>query len=56
MKKTLLMFLPVVMAIAAVPAGYDHWTAEQLRVREEALHKAMKNGLAVETRGCPNRS
>lgn len=51
MKKTLLMFVPLVMAIAAVPAGYDHWTAEQLRVREEALHKAMKNGLAVETLG-----
>src|ERR1700741_2913014 len=51
MKKTLLMFLPVVMAIAAVPAGYEHWTADQLRGREEARHKAMKNGLAGETLG-----
>jgi mannose-6-phosphate isomerase-like protein (cupin superfamily) len=49
MKRTLLLFLPVVMALAAVPAGYEHWTAEQLRRREEALHKAMKDGLASET-------
>ena len=51
MKKTLLLFLPVVMALAAVPAGYEHWTAEQLRRREEALHKTMKDGLASETLG-----
>ena len=39
------------MAIAAVPAGYDHWTAEQFRTRAEALHKTMKAGLASETLG-----
>ena len=39
------------MAIAAVPAGYEHWTAEQFRMREEVLHKTMKNGLASETLG-----
>jgi mannose-6-phosphate isomerase-like protein (cupin superfamily) len=51
MKKTFLMFVPVFMAIAAVPAGYDHWTAEQFRTREEVLRKAVKNGLASETLG-----
>ena len=51
MKKTFLMVVPVFMAIAAVPAGYDHWTAEQFRTREEALHKAMKKGIASETLG-----
>jgi hypothetical protein len=29
------------MVIAAVPAGYDHWTAEQFKTREEVLHKTM---------------
>ena len=51
MKKPFLMFLPVVMAIAAVPAGYEHWTAEQMREHEKILHKAMKDGLASETLG-----
>ena len=51
MKKTLLIFLPVVMALAAVPAGYEHWTAEQFKGREADLHKTMKNGLASETLG-----
>ena len=51
MKKTFLIFVPIFMAIAAVPAGYDHWTAEQFKAREEALHKTMKNGLASETLG-----
>jgi uncharacterized RmlC-like cupin family protein len=51
MKKTILMFVPVFMAIAAAPAGYDHWTAEQFRMREEVLRKTMKNGLASETLG-----
>ena len=51
MKKTILVFVPVFMAIAAVPSGYDHWTAEQLRTREEVLHKTLKNGLASETLG-----
>jgi hypothetical protein len=51
MTKPFLMLVPVFMAIAAAPAGYDHWTAEQLKTREEALHKTMKNGLASETLG-----
>jgi mannose-6-phosphate isomerase-like protein (cupin superfamily) len=51
MKKTFLMFVPVLMAVAAVPAGYDHWTAEQFRERAEVLHKTMKAGLASETLG-----
>jgi uncharacterized RmlC-like cupin family protein len=51
MKKTFLMFVPAFMAIAAVPAGFDHWTAEQFRTRAEALHKTMKAGLASETLG-----
>jgi uncharacterized RmlC-like cupin family protein len=46
MTKTFLILTPVFMAIAAVPAGYDHWTAEQFRT-----HKAMKNGLVSETLG-----
>src|SRR6266404_3730823 len=51
MKKTLLIFVPVFMALAAVPAGYEHWTAEQLAAREKALHKTIKDGLASETLG-----
>jgi uncharacterized RmlC-like cupin family protein len=51
MKKTLPMFISAFMAFAAVPAGYDHWTAEQFRAHEKALHKAMKDGLASETLG-----
>jgi uncharacterized RmlC-like cupin family protein len=51
MKKTLLLFIPMFLALAAVPAGYEHWTAEQFRAREKALHKAMKDGLASETLG-----
>ena len=51
MKKTFLMLVPVLAVVAAAPAGYEHWTAEQFRTREEALHKAMKNGLASETLG-----
>jgi uncharacterized RmlC-like cupin family protein len=51
MKNTFLMWIPIFIAAAAVPAGYDHWTAEQFATREEALHKGMKNGLASETLG-----
>ena len=51
MKKTLLIFISAFMAFAAVPAGYVHWTAEQFRAHEKALHKAMKDGLASETLG-----
>src|SRR5437016_11350218 len=51
MKKTFLMFIFAFMALAAVPAGYEHWTAEQFRGHEKARHKAMKDGLASETLG-----
>ena len=51
MKKTSLMFVPIFMAIAAVPASHDHWTSEQFRARAEVLHKTLKNGLASETLG-----
>src|SRR5712672_1698264 len=51
MKKTLLLFVPAFLAFAAAPAGYEHWTAEQLKAHEIALHKAVKDGLASETLG-----
>src|SRR5258706_10511015 len=51
MKKTLLLFIPAFMALAAVPAGYEHWTAEQFRAHEKKLHSAIKDGLATETIG-----
>src|SRR5438445_13343677 len=49
MKK--LLIFPVLLSFAATPAGYEHWTAEQFRTREQALHKSMKDGLASETLG-----
>ena len=51
MKKTLLMFGAAFMVFAAVPAGYEHWTAEQFRAHEKTLHNTMKDGLASETLG-----
>src|SRR5229473_6003822 len=39
------------MLVAAVPAGYEQWSAEQFAMHEEALHKGMKDGLASETLG-----
>ena len=51
MKKALLLFISAFLGFAAAPAGYEHWTAEQFRTREKALHKAMKDGLASETLG-----
>jgi uncharacterized RmlC-like cupin family protein len=51
MKKTFLMFVSTLVGLAAVPAGYEHWTAEQFRTRAEVLHKTMKAGLASETLG-----
>src|SRR5260370_28531354 len=51
MKKTILTLIPLMMAVAAGPAGFDHWTAEQFATHEQALHKDMKNGLASETLG-----
>lgn len=46
-----LMFVPIFIAAAAVPASYDRWTAEQFATHEEALHKSVKDGLASETLG-----
>jgi uncharacterized RmlC-like cupin family protein len=51
MKKTILTLIALMTAAAAGPAGYDHWTAEQFAARDEALNKAMKDGLASETLG-----
>jgi uncharacterized RmlC-like cupin family protein len=51
MKKIILTFIPMMMAVAVAPAGYDRWTAEQFATHEEALHRSMKNGLASETLG-----
>jgi mannose-6-phosphate isomerase-like protein (cupin superfamily) len=51
MKRSFLMLISVMMSVAAVPAGYDQWSAEQFAAHEEALHKSMQNGLASETLG-----
>src|SRR5579864_6832523 len=51
MKKTILTLISLLTAVAAGPAGYDHWTAEQFATHQEALHKGMKDGLAAETLG-----
>src|SRR5216684_8261700 len=51
MTKALLIQIPAFLAFAAVPAGYEHWTAEQFGAREKALRNSMKNGLASETIG-----
>ena len=51
MKNTFLMLIPILVAVAAAPTGYDHWSAEQFATHERALHKGMKNGLATETLG-----
>jgi uncharacterized RmlC-like cupin family protein len=51
MKNTFLTFIPIFMAAAAAPAGYDHWSTEQFAAHTETLHKDIKNGLASETLG-----
>lgn len=51
MKNIVPMLLPVLAALASVPAGYEHWTAQQFRTHAEGLHKTVKNGLASETLG-----
>ena len=51
MKKTWLVLISAFLAFAAVPAGYEHWTAEQFGVHEKELHKAMKDGLSSKTIG-----
>jgi len=51
MKKTLLTVIFALIALGAVPAGYEHWTAEQFGAHEKELHKAMKDGLASKTIG-----
>jgi hypothetical protein len=50
-EKTLRLFPIAFLGSAADPAGYEHWTAEQFREHENALHKGMKDGLASETLG-----
>jgi mannose-6-phosphate isomerase-like protein (cupin superfamily) len=51
MKSKFLMLIPIFIAAAAAPVGYDHWSTEQFAIHEEALHKGIKNGLASETLG-----
>ena len=51
MKRIILMFIPMMMPVAAGPAAYERWTAEQFAARAAALRKNMKNGLAGETLG-----
>ncbi len=51
MKKSIVTLIPMMMALTAAPAGYDHWTAGQFATHEAALHKGMQNGLASENLG-----
>jgi mannose-6-phosphate isomerase-like protein (cupin superfamily) len=51
MTKKFLILVPMFVAIAAVPAGYEHWTAEQFATHEQTLQRAVKDGLASETLG-----
>jgi len=51
MKATILIAATALAAFAALPPGYEHWTAEDFHKHEEALHKAVKDGLASETLG-----
>jgi uncharacterized RmlC-like cupin family protein len=51
MKKTILTLILMMMVAAAAPSGYDHWTAQHFATHEEALHKAMQDGLSSETLG-----
>jgi mannose-6-phosphate isomerase-like protein (cupin superfamily) len=51
MKKTIVTLIPMIMALAATPAGYDHWSAGQFATHAAALRKGMQNGLASETLG-----
>lgn len=41
MKRTLVLFLLAASAIAALPAGYAHWTAEQIQERDKTLPAKM---------------
>lgn len=50
MKKTLL-FLSACALCAAVGAGTDHWTSQQLNERSKSLSGKLKDGLASETLG-----
>jgi mannose-6-phosphate isomerase-like protein (cupin superfamily) len=47
MKKS--VFLLCAFALAAAPAGVDHWTAQQLQKDSQTLAGQLKNGLASET-------
>ncbi len=48
MKKTVFL-LSALSLFAALPAGYDHFTAQQLAERTHALNANVKDGLATET-------
>jgi len=47
--KKLLLFAPLVLVFAAPPAGFNEWSADQLKTESEALRKTMKDGLANKT-------
>jgi len=47
MKKTIL-FLTAVALAGALPAGVDHWTAQQIKEHSQALSGKMQNGSASE--------
>jgi mannose-6-phosphate isomerase-like protein (cupin superfamily) len=47
--KKLLIFMPLVLALAAPPAGFNSWSAGEVKTQAEALKKSMKDGLASKT-------
>jgi mannose-6-phosphate isomerase-like protein (cupin superfamily) len=49
MKKT--VFFLCALALAAAPAGVEHWTAQQLQKDSQALAGKLKDGLASDTLG-----
>jgi len=49
MIKRFLLIFPAAILFAAAPAGFNEWTAEQLKAKAADLSKKMKNGLASET-------
>jgi mannose-6-phosphate isomerase-like protein (cupin superfamily) len=49
--KKLVLFASCVLAFAAPPAGFNEWSADQVKTETDALKKAMKDGLANKTIG-----
>lgn len=41
MKSRLAFFLPVAVAMAALPVGYTHWTTQQIQDRDQSLPAKM---------------